>query len=167
MVQETRSRASRIESSGNTTVSIGVERTVRLTRLLSAPILPPILRGMIAEQVGADCNEQLVVESELGLGPVIRPCRSIAKSTCAHMPTERTEPERCATGADVRAQSHRHALPRAANARSRTLPVSVVDAAAARAVDAVPSSRRTPDDGQFAPFYGRLSKTGTSSLARH
>jgi hypothetical protein len=33
----------------------------------------PDLREMIAEQVGADCDEQLVVESELGLGTVIRP----------------------------------------------------------------------------------------------
>ena len=31
------------------------------------------LREMIAGQVGPDCNEQLVIESELGLGTVIRP----------------------------------------------------------------------------------------------
>ena len=104
MVHKTRIRASRIESSANTTVSILVECTMRLTRLLSGPILrwlagagrrdfplsdfdriPDELKvcdvvlvegrsraGDVIKLV-KHCNDQLVVESELGLRTVIRP----------------------------------------------------------------------------------------------
>jgi len=38
-----------------------------------AEIDQPELRQLIAEQVGLDCDDQLVIESELGLGTVVRP----------------------------------------------------------------------------------------------